>query len=48
MRSIRVGSTFVAAFLAAATPLFAQQGTAAISGRVTDEQGAVLPGVRWW
>ena len=29
----------------AAVPLFAQQGTAQISGRVTDEQGAVLPGV---
>jgi hypothetical protein len=36
---------FIAAFLAAATPLLAQQGTAAISGRVSDEQGAILPGV---
>ncbi len=45
MRSVRIGSTFVAAFLAAATPLVAQQGTAAISGKVADEQGAILPGV---
>lgn len=44
MHSVHVGSFFVAAFLAAVTPLLAQQGTAAISGRVTDEQGAVLPG----
>ena len=29
----------------AAAPVHAQQGTAQISGRVTDEQGAVLPGV---
>lgn len=29
----------------AAAPVDAQQGTAQISGRVTDEQGAVLPGV---
>lgn len=45
MGSVRLTSLFVAAILAAATPLFAQQGIAAISGRVTDEQGAVLPGV---
>jgi hypothetical protein len=45
MRSVRLASLFVAAILATATPLFAQQGIAAISGRVTDEQGAVLPGV---
>src|SRR5439155_26194769 len=30
---------------AAAVPLFAQQGTSEISGRVTDEQGGALPGV---
>jgi hypothetical protein len=29
----------------AATPLFAQQGTADLRGRVVDQQGAVLPGV---
>src|SRR5438046_10086782 len=28
-----------------AAPAFAQQGTADIGGRVTDEQGGVLPGV---
>ncbi len=37
---------WVALFLgAAAVPALAQQGTAEISGRVTDDQGAVLPGV---
>ena len=45
MRSVRVGLIFVAAIFAAATPLLAQQGVAAITGRVTDEQGAILPGV---
>jgi hypothetical protein len=34
----------VAFVFAAATPLLAQQGTAEIRGKVTDEQGAVLPG----
>jgi hypothetical protein len=34
-----------AAFLVAATPVLAQQGTAAITGKITDEQGAILPGV---
>ena len=29
----------------AAVPVHAQQGTAQISGRITDEQGAMLPGV---
>jgi hypothetical protein len=32
-------------FLATALPVLAQQGTSEIGGRVTDEQGAVLPGV---
>jgi hypothetical protein len=45
MRSVRVGSLLVAACLVAVTPVLAQQGVAAISGRVTDEQGAILPGV---
>jgi hypothetical protein len=31
--------------LVLSTPLFAQQGTSQIGGKVTDEQGAVLPGV---
>src|SRR6266581_3808724 len=31
--------------LATALPVLAQQGTSEIGGRVTDEQGAVLPGV---
>jgi len=45
MRRIFV-SWVVGFFLcAAAPPLFAQQGTAEIAGKVTDEQGAVLPGV---
>ena len=44
MRRVQVG-TFVASFLLAiVTPLVAQQGTSEIAGRVTDEQGAVLPG----
>jgi hypothetical protein len=44
MRRVLVG-TFVALFLLTiVTPLVAQQGTSEIAGRVTDEQGAVLPG----
>ena len=39
-----VSAWLVAAFVLAA-PAAAQQGTAQISGRVTDSQGAVLPGV---
>jgi Carboxypeptidase regulatory-like domain len=35
----------LAAVLLAATPTFAQQGTSAIGGKITDEQGAILPGV---
>src|SRR5438105_3699536 len=41
VRAIVVGSIIVAASI----PTFAQQGTAQISGRVTDEQGGALPGV---
>src|SRR5438552_1694562 len=41
VRAIVVGSFVVAA----AAPLFAQQGTSEIGGKVTDEQGAILPGV---
>ncbi len=45
MRRLLV-SWIVGSFLcAAAPPLFAQQGTAEIAGKVADEQGAVLPGV---
>ncbi len=35
----------VTLFLCAAVPLRAQQGTAEIAGKISDEQGAVLPGV---
>jgi hypothetical protein len=45
MRSVRVGSVLAALLLVAAAPLLAQQGTAAITGKITDEQGAILPGV---
>jgi hypothetical protein len=45
MRIACVGSLVLIACLTAVTPLVAQQGTAAIAGRITDEQGAVLPGV---
>ena len=38
-------SVLAAFLLAAATPLFAQQGTAEIGGKVADDQGGVLPGV---
>jgi Carboxypeptidase regulatory-like domain len=46
MRRIPVGPILaVSFFLAVSQPLFAQQGTSEISGRATDEQGAILPGV---
>src|SRR3954453_9272177 len=41
VRAVVVGSLL----LGAAGPLLAQQGTSDIGGKVTDEQGAVLPGV---
>ena len=44
MRRLSFGLVLGVLWLAA-TPLFAQQGTAAITGKITDEQGAVLPGV---
>jgi hypothetical protein len=43
MRRVSLASV-LAAFFFAVTPLHAQQGTAEIGGRVTDEQGGVLPG----
>jgi hypothetical protein len=46
MRRLLVRAIVVGLFVCgAAAPLFAQQGTAEIGGKVTDEQGAVLPGV---
>jgi Carboxypeptidase regulatory-like domain len=45
MRTVRLGSILAAFLFAAATSLFAQQGTAEIGGKVTDDQGGVLPGV---
>jgi hypothetical protein len=46
MRRIRIWiASFVVAACAAATPLFAQQGTAELRGRIADEQNAALPGV---
>ncbi|MCC7242947.1 MAG: TonB-dependent receptor [Acidobacteria bacterium] len=44
MRSIRLGLVLAVLSWAPVT-LLAQQGTAQLSGKVTDEQGAVLPGV---
>ncbi len=44
MRIRQVG-WIVPLLLATALPVLAQQGTSEIGGRVTDEQGAVLPGV---
>jgi carboxypeptidase family protein len=46
MRRFLVRAIVMAAVVcAAAGPAFAQQGTSEIGGKVTDEQGAVLPGV---
>src|SRR5262245_7342946 len=45
MRRVRLGFVLAALLLAFATPLHAQQGTAEIGGKVTDEQGGALPGV---
>src|SRR5438874_3998833 len=44
MRTHQVGWVLLL-LLATAIPVLAQQGTSEIGGRVTDEQGAVLPGV---
>jgi len=46
MRRLLVRALVVATFLCTtAIPLFAQQGTSEIGGKVTDEQSAALPGV---
>jgi Carboxypeptidase regulatory-like domain/TonB dependent receptor len=45
MGRVHVASAFLFATLVFSLPATAQQGTAQISGRVTDTQGAVLPGV---
>lgn len=45
MRRLLVSWLVVSVVCAVAPPLFAQQGTAEIAGKITDEQGAVLPGV---
>ena len=45
MGRVHVASAFLFAAFVLAAPAAAQQGTAQISGKVTDEQGAVLPGV---
>ena len=45
MGRVHVASAFLLAAFVLAAPASAQQGTAQISGRVTDTQGAVLPGV---
>ena len=44
MNRVPVGSLALM-LVVLSTPLFAQQGTSQIGGKVTDEQGAVLPGV---
>ena len=45
MRKVSIVGSLLIAFVLAVTPLFAQQGTAEIAGKVTDDSGAVLPGV---
>ena len=45
MGRVHVVSFLAVLALVSPTPALAQQGTAQISGKVTDEQGAVLPGV---
>ena len=45
MDRVRIACVLAAVLWFLPSPLTAQQGTAQISGRVTDEQGAVLPGV---
>src|ERR1700716_4040002 len=46
MRRLLVRALVVGSFVCTAEiPLLAQQGTSEIGGKVTDEQGAVLPGV---
>ena len=45
MRKIQLALLLAGFLFAIVTPLFAQQGTAEIAGKVTDTSGAVLPGV---
>ena len=45
MRRVPMGSLIASFIFAFVTTLFAQQGTSEITGKVTDEQGAILPGV---
>src|SRR6266508_1683236 len=45
MRTPQVGCRLAASLCVAAVPALAQQGTSEIGGRVTDEQGGILPGV---
>jgi Carboxypeptidase regulatory-like domain len=45
MRRVPIGLFVAALFFALVTPLVAQQGTSEIAGKITDEQGAILPGV---
>lgn len=45
MRKLLVSWLVMLFLCAAAVPLRAQQGTAEIAGKITDYQGAVLPGV---
>jgi Carboxypeptidase regulatory-like domain len=45
MRRVPIGCVFAAVLFAFVTPVLAQQGTSEITGKITDEQGAVLPGV---
>jgi Carboxypeptidase regulatory-like domain len=45
MRRSHVGWMLAAFLLAASIPALAQQGTSEFSGKVMDEQGAILPGV---
>ena len=42
MRRVPIVWLVAAFFLAIVTPLFAQQGTSEITGKITDEQGAIL------
>lgn len=45
MQKLRVGTFLAVLVLLTAPRVYAQQGTSQIAGKVTDEQGAVLPGV---
>jgi hypothetical protein len=45
MDRVKVVSLSALILLAVSTPVFAQMGTAQIGGKITDEQGGILPGV---